>query len=303
MKTAIVIDNAGYLSEEEVKKLNIAKVIPISFIVNGEEYYQDVNMTYDQFYKFLEDKNTSVSTSQPSIELVKEAWREVLKDNDEIIYIPLSSGLSEACNSALNASREEEFIDRVYVANNQRVSFMNKFSIYEARCLVDEGKTAKEIKAYLEEVRGECGAYIAVDDIAYLKKGGRVTPAAAAIATILHIKPILQVHGGKLDAYGKIMSMKLAKNKLITATRKEVEDRFSEEYEQGKIVFSVIHTNPNINSPEIEKFKNEVSEQLSNMRLFSTDPLPLFVACHTGPGTLAVGYCVDRLGVMEKYCQ
>ena len=303
MKTAIVIDNTGFMSDEELKKLNIAKVVPISFIVNGEEYYHNVNMTYEDFYNFLKNKNTSVSTSQPSIEIVKEAWREVLKDNDEIIYIPLSSGLSESCNSAINASKEEEFADRVFVANNQRVSFMHKFSVYEAKYLLDEGKTAKEIKTYLEEVRGECAAYIAIDDISYLKKGGRVTPAAAAIATILNIKPILQLHGGKLDAYGKIMSMKLAKNKLITAIRKEIEDRFGKEFEQGKIILSIVHTNPVLNSPEIEKFKNEVSEQFPGMKFFALDPLPLFVACHTGPGTLAVGYCVDRLGVFEKYCK
>ena len=190
-KVALVIDNSAAMTEEDFKKAKISKIVPISFIVNGNEYYENENMSYEEFYKFLLDKKTDVSTSQPSVEVVKEAWRDVLKEYDEIVYIILSSGLSEACNSALNASHDEEFEGRVHVVNNQRVAYMNKMAIFEARHMIDNGKSGKEIKQHLEDTKNECGVYIAVDTLKYLKKGGRVTPAAAAIGTLLNIKPIL----------------------------------------------------------------------------------------------------------------
>ncbi len=298
-KVALVIDNSSGMDAEEIKKLNVAKIIPISFIVNGEEYYENENMTYSQFYDFLKDKKTDVSTSQPSIEFVKEGWREVLKTHDEIIYILLSSGLSEACNSAINASHEEEFEGRVFVANTQRVAYMNKMSMLEARHLIDAGKSGREIKEYLEKTRSECGVYIAVDTLKYLKKGGRVTPAAAAIGTLLNIKPILQIHGGKLDAYAKVMSMKQARAKMIAATRKEIEEKFPEEAKQGRVYIGMAHSNPDKNAQEVKDFIAEVKQAFPNLPFFTCDPLPLFIVCHTGPGALAVGYCVDRMGIIK----
>ena len=153
-KVALVVDNSGSLTREEEQLLNINKIIPISFIVNGEEYYENKNMSYSDFYDFLNDKNTTVSTSQPSIEFVKEEWREVLKSYDEIVYIVLSSGLSEACNSAINASNDDEFLNRVFVVNNQRVAFMNKMAMFQARHLINQGKSGKEIKEYLSKITG-----------------------------------------------------------------------------------------------------------------------------------------------------
>ena len=297
-KVALVIDNSGSLTDEEIKKLKIAKLVPISFVVNGEEYFENENLSYNDFYNFLQDKKTEVSTSQPSIEVVKNAWREVLKDYEELVYIILSSGLSEACNTAINASHEEEFEGRVFVVNNQRVAYMNKMSMFEARFLIDQGKSGKEIKDYLEKTKSECGVYIAVDTLRYLKKGGRVTPAAAAIGTLLNIKPILQIHGGKLDAYAKVMSMKSARAKMIQATKKEIEEKFPEELKQGKVYLGMAHSFQDLNATELDDFYNEVKSQL-DIPLFTFDPLPLFVVCHTGPGSLAVGYVVDRLGVVE----
>ncbi|MBE5740930.1 MAG: DegV family protein [Clostridiales bacterium] len=297
-KVALVIDNSGSMTPEEMEQIKVLKMIPISFIINGEEYFENKNMTYTEFYNYLTDKKTDVSTCQPSIEVIKEAWREILKEYDEIVYIILSSGLSESCNTSINASHEEEFEDRVFVVNNQRVAFMNKMPMYEARYMIDHGKSGCEIKEYLEKTKGECGAYIAVDTLKYLKKGGRVTPAAAAIGTLLNIKPILQVHGGKLDAFAKVMSMKQAKNKMIQATRKEIEERFPEEAKQGKVYIGMAHSMQDPNSPELKAFEAEVREQFSDMPFFTHDPLPLFIVCHTGPGAMAVGYCVDRMGVI-----
>ncbi len=299
-KVALVIDNSGSLTKEEMKKIKVTKQVPISFIVNGEEYYEDKNMSYEEFYKFLQDKNTDVSTCQPSIELVKEEWREILKEYDELVYIILSSGLSESCNNAIKASHEEEFEGKVFVPNNQRVAFLNKIQMFQARAMIDAGKSAKEIKDYLEQTKADTGVYIAVDTLKYLKKGGRVTPAAAAIGTLLNIKPILQIHGGKLDAYAKVMSMKQAKAKMIAATRKEIEDRFPEEAKNGQVYIGMAHSFADKNAPELKIFEEEVKTAFADYPFFTHDPLPLFIVCHTGPNAMAVGYCVDKTGEIAK---
>lgn len=298
-KIALVVDNSGSLTKEEMEKINVTKVVPISFIINGEEYYEDENMTYEEFYAFLKDKNTEMSTSQPSIEMVKEEWREILKEYNEIVYIILSSGLSESCNVAINASHDPEFEGKVFVPNTQRVAYMNKMAMFEARSMIDAGKSGKEIKQYLEETRSDCGVYIAVDTLKYLKKGGRVTPAAAAIGTLLNIKPILQIHGGKLDAYAKVMSMKQAKSKMINATRKEIEERFPEEAKQGKVYIGMAHSFADKNAQELKDFEKEVKEAFAEYPFFTYAPLPLFIVCHTGPGAMAVGYCVDKMGIIK----
>ena len=299
-KVALVVDNSGSLTKEEMEKIHITKMIPISFIVNGEEYYENQNMTYEEFYKFLADKKTDVSTSQPSIEMIKEEWRGILKDYDEIVYIILSSGLSESCNTAINASHTDEFEGKVFVVNNQRVAYTNKMAMFEARYMIDNGKSGKEIKEYLEKTRSECGIYIAVDTLKYLKKGGRVTPAAAAIGTLLNIKPILQIHGGKLDAYAKVMSMKQARAKMITATKKEILERFPEEAKEGKVYIGMAHSNANLNAQELKDFREEVARAFPEYPFFTFDPLPLFIVCHTGPNAMAVGYGVDRMGIIKK---
>ena len=299
-KIALVIDNSGSLTKEEMEKIKVTKVIPISFIINGDEFYEGENMSSEEFYQFLKDKNTNVSTCQPSIENVKEEWRNILKEYNEIVYIILSSGLSESCNTAINASHEPEFEGKVFVPNTQRVAYMNKMSMFEARAMIDAGKSGKEIKEYLEKTKSDCGVYIAVDTLKFLKKGGRVTPAAAAIGTLLNIKPILQIHGGKLDAYAKVMSMKQAKAKMIAATRKEIEERFPEEAKQGKVYIGMAHSFADNNAQEIKDFEAEVRDAFSGYPFFTHDPLPLFIVCHTGPGAMAVGYCVDNMGVIKE---
>lgn len=298
-KIALVVDNSGSLTPEEIKKIRVTKMIPISFIVNGEEYYENQNMSYEEFYKFLADKKTDVSTSQPSIEMIKEEWRNILKDYDEIVYIILSGGLSESCNTAINASHTDEFEGRVFVVNNQRVAYTNKMAMFEARYMIDHGKSGKEIKDYLEKTRSECGIYIAVDTLKYLKKGGRVTPAAAAIGTLLNIKPILQIHGGKLDAYAKVMSMKQARAKMIAATQKEILEKFPEEAKEGKVYIGMAHSNPNLQAQELKDFREEVARAFPNYPFFTFDPLPLFIVCHTGPYAMSVGYCVNRMGIIK----
>lgn len=300
LKTALVIDNSAAITNEELSMLNIQKKVPISFVVNGEEYYEGENLSYEKFYQFLRDEDVVLSTSQPSIELVKDAWRSVLKNYDELVYIILSSGLSDACNTAVNASHLPEFDGKVFVVNNQRVSYMNKIAMYEASHLIKQGKTASQVKDYLEQVRGECGAYIAVNTLKHLKKGGRITPAVAAIGKLLNIKPILQVHGGKLDSYAKVMSERLAKSKIISATRNEILERFPKEFQQGLVSISIAHTFPDLNSAELVKFKQTVKDAFPECSFFVCDPLPLFIACHTGENALAVGYGVDRMQILPR---
>lgn len=300
-KVALVIDNSAGMPQEDVEKLNVAKVIPISFMVNGEEYYENVNMSYAQFFDFLQDKNCSVSTSQPSIEVVKEGWREVLENYDELVYLLLSSGLSEACNAAILASEYEEFKGRVFVVDNGGVSLLNKVPMFVARHMINQGKSAKEIKEYLESVKKEADAYIAVDTLKYLKKGGRITPATAAIGTLLNIKPILRVAGGggKLDSVAKVISFKLAKSKIVALLKKQIEENFSEEYKNGQVYICVAHTMADLESTELKDFISSVKKEFAEAPFFSSDPLPLFVTCHTGPGALAAGFVVDRTGAID----
>lgn len=300
-KVGLVVDNSGVLSKKNIEQANVFDVCPVPFIINGEEYFENKNLSYEQFYEFLKDKTVNISTSQPSIETVKAIWREALKNYDEIVYILLSSGLSESCNTSLNASHEQEFEGKVFVVNNQRVSYMNKASMLQAGELIKQGKSALEIKNYLEETRGDCAAFIAVDTLKYLKKGGRITPAAAAIGTLLNIKPILSVRSGKLDAHAKCMSMKMAKSKILQTIRKEVEEKFAEELKNGQVYLAIAHTNPDKNSQDLLDFKQEILEHFPDMKFFTVDPLPLFVACHTGPNALAAGYVIDKLNILDKY--
>ena len=302
-KVALVIDNSAGMPQEDIEKLNVAKVIPISFMVNGEEYYENVNMSYSQFFEFLQDKNANVSTSQPSIEVVKEGWREVLNEYDEIVHLLLSSGLSESCNVAIHASQDEEFSGKVFVVDNGGVSLLNKVPMFVARYMINQGKSAKEIKEHLESVKKEADAYIAVDTLKYLKKGGRITPAAAAVGTLLSIKPILRVAGGggKLDAAAKVVSFKLAKSKIISLLKKQIEENYSEEYKNKQVYISIAHTMADLNSNELQDFINCVKQEFADAPFFSKDPLPLFVTCHTGPGALAAGFVVDRTGAIDEY--
>ena len=176
-------------------------------------------------------------------------------------------------------------------------------AVAEACELINQGKSASDIKEYLEKTKSDSGIYLAVDTLKYLKKGGRVTPAAAAIGTLLSIKPILKVAGGggKLDAYAKVISMKQAKAKIINAVKKEIEEKYPEELKNGQVYIAMAHSMPDVNAKELLDFKQEVIDAFPECKLYCCDPLPLFVACHTGPSSLAAGYIVDRLGIIKNY--
>lgn len=282
-KVGIVTDNSCGLTIEEAEKLGI-KMTYIPFLINGEEYSEDKNLTREIFYEKL-TSSASISTSQPSIQAVKDAWDEALTIYDEIVYIPLSSGLSSGYQSAEFSSLE--YNGKVQVVNNKRVSVTLKISIFEALKLASSGKSAIEIKHILENNALDASIYIMVPTLKFLKKGGRVTAAAAAIGSLLSIKPILQIQGDKLDAYAKVLTIKQAKSKMINAIKKDIESRFNNIGDDKTIFISTAHTC--IDTTEYEDFKQEIEQEFGDKyTIMFNEPLPLAIACHIGPGALAI---------------
>lgn len=294
-KVGVVTDNSSGLTVEECKNLGVGLTF-IPFLINGEEFSEDKNLTKELFFEKL-NSSASVSTSQPSIQAVKDAWDEALKQYDEIVYIPLSSGLSSGYQSAEFSS--SEYGGRVQVINNKRVSVTLKITVFEALELAKAGKSAKEIKQILEDTAENSSIYITVPTLKYLKKGGRITAAAAAIGSLLSIKPILQIQGDKLDAYAKVLTMKQAKSKMINAIKKDIDTRFSKIRTNQSLIISLAHTCQNIE--DFEDFKAEVSQQLGEYTIKFTDHLPLAVACHIGPGALAIACSVTDEKVAKIY--
>ena len=283
MKTAILTDGNSGISLAEAKELGVT-VIPTSVIINGEVYFEDVTLTQEQFYEKLTG-DAQVSTSQPSIGSLIETWDELLKDYDELVYIPISTGLGQNYDTAFTLSQNEErFKGKVFVIDNQRVSVTQKQSVLDALKMAKEGKSGKEISQWLTETKMKSSIYIMVGTLKYLKKGGRLTPAVAAIGTLLKIKPVLQIQGYKLDQFAKVRKIADAKTTMVNALEKDLNTRFKEEVAAGKMVIAVAHTQ---NFEESEKFKEELQEHFPNIEVIYNDPLSLSVSCHIGPGSLA----------------
>ncbi len=253
------------------------------FTIEGEEYFEDINLSQEEFYKKLLDEDASISTSQPSIASVTEIWDELLKEYDQVVHIPMSSGLSMSCETATNFAKEYD--GKVFVVNNRRISVTQKQSVYDALKLAAEGKDGKEIEKILVETSMDSSIYIMVSTLKYLKRGGRVTPAAAAIGTLLKIKPVLQIQGGKLDTYAKVMNEKVARLKMIEAAKHDLETRFKELYEKGEMRLAVAYTNC---IDKANDFAQEIKNAIPNVDIISIDPLSLSVSCHIGSGALAV---------------
>ena len=283
MKTAIVTDSNSGITQIEAKELGIT-VVPMPALIDGDVYYEDLTLTQSQFYEKLEG-DAQVSTSQPNPIDVGEIWDKVLTENDEIVYVPMSSGLSETCHTLQHfAETEERFKDKVFVVDNQRISITQRQSVMDGLKLAKEGKSGKEIAKWLMDTKMQSSIYIMVGTLKYLKKGGLLTPAVAAIGTLLKIKPVLQIQGFKLDQFAKVRKLADAKTTMINALKNDLQTRFKELAEAGKMTISVAHTN---NYEEAEKFKEELKEQFPNIEFTYVDPLSLSVSCHIGPGALA----------------
>lgn len=278
---AIVTDSNSGISQAEAKELGIY-VIPMPFLVDGKLYFEDVDMNKEQFYHFLEN-DADLSTSQPSPGDVMDLWDKLLKEYDEIVHIPMSSGLSASCSTAMGLARDYD--GKVQVVDNQRISVTMQQSVMDAKHLVAAGKSAAQIKEILEKEALESSIYLMVDTLKYLKKGGRITPSAALLGSALNLKPILQIQGDKLDAYKKVRGVKAAKKNMLEATKKDVEGRFSDYVTKGQLKLHVAYTT---DEETARQWKEEVQSVFPDIAISRMDPLSFSVTCHTGPGVLAI---------------
>jgi len=282
-KVAVITDSNSGITQSQARELGIF-VLPMPFFINEETYFEDISLTQEQFYEMLRG-GAAIHTSQPSPDSVMRLWDQVLKEYDEIVHIPMSSGLSSSCQSAIMLARDYE--GKVQVVNNQRISVTQRQAALDAKLLVSKGMNALEIKDFLEKDKFNSSIYIMLDTLYYLKKGGRVTPAAAALGTLLKLKPVLQIQGEKLDAFAKARTTNQGKSIMISAIKKDIETRFGGMTEDKHIWLEIAHT---ANAEAAEVFKAEILEQFPGYDIH-IDPLSLSVACHIGPGALAFACC------------
>ncbi len=286
MKTAIVTDSNSGITQNQANELGVF-VVPMPVLIDGEQYFEDISLTQEQFYEKLK-ADAQVSTSQPSAYDVGEMWTDILKEYDNIIHIPMSSALSQTYATLAHLA-DTQFSGKVFVVDNKRISITMRQSVIDAKKMADEGKVPEEIVKFLTETGSQSSIYIMVDTLKYLKKGGRITPAVAAIGTLLKIKPVLQIQGGKLDQFAKVRKIADAKSTMLNAIKHDLETRFADLRAAGKMTLAVAHTQ---NPDEAEIFKNEVMSAFPDIEFTFTEPLSLSIACHTGPGTLAVAATV-----------
>ena len=277
-KVAILTDSNSGITQAQAKELGIF-VEPMPFYINGQLYYEDIDLSQDEFYEKL-TQGGEITTSMPITGNLMDNWDRILEDYDELVYIPMSSGLSSSCATAKMLS--DDYDGRVVVVDNQRISVTQKLSALEAKKLADMGKSAQEICDALMENKSLSTIYITVDTLEYLKKGGRLTPAVAAIGSLLKIKPVLSIYGEKLDKYSMALTVKAAKQTMIEALKKDMADVLHTD-NLDDVVISVAHTQ---NQEAAEKFKEELLQEFPGKEIW-VDPLSLSVSCHIGPGALA----------------
>ena len=281
-KIAIVTDSNSGITQAEAAELGVA-VLPMPFMINEETFFEDITLGQEELYERLES-GADVVTSQPSPEAVMDLWKETLKEYDEIVHIPMSSGLSGSCQSAVMLA--EDFDGKVQVVNNQRISVTQRQSVMDAKLLAERGMDAAEIREFLENDKFNSSIYIMLDTLYYLKKGGRITPAAAAIGTILRLKPVLTIQGDKLDAYAKARTANQGKSIMTSAIRNDMESRFGGAAPDN-IWLEVAYTK---DRQAAEQFAQELLKEFPGFDIV-INPLSLSVACHIGPGSLAVACC------------
>lgn len=285
-KVAIITDSNSGITQAQAKEMGVF-VLPMPFMIGDKEYFEDIDLTQEQFYEKLQDGD-NICTSQPALTQVTELWDKVLKDYDEIIHIPMSSGLSGSCQSAFMLSQEEPYDGKVFVIDNQRISVTQRQSVLDARDLAAQGRGGQEISNILMRDKMESSIYIMLDTLYYLKKGGRITPAAAAIGTLLKLKPVLQIQGEKLDAYSKARTSNIGKETMKNAIKNDIEKRFGGmEHALENVYLEIAYTK---DLESALKFKEEVLEEFPGFDIL-VNPLSLSVSCHIGPGALALACC------------
>ena len=282
-KIAIVTDSNSGITQAEGARRGI-HVLPMPFMIDEVTYYEDIDLTQEQFYEKLKS-GANIATSQPSPDSVTSLWDKLLQEYDEIVHIPMSSGLSGSCQSAMAFAADYD--GRVQVVNNQRISVTQRQSALDALQLAAAGKNAAQIKEFLENDKFNSSIYIMLDTLYYLKKGGRITPAAAAIGTMLRLKPVLTIQGEKLDAFAKARTTSQGKSMMINAIKKDINERFGGMTEDKHIWLQIAYTH---DRAAAEQFRTEVETEFSGYDIH-IDPLSLSVACHIGPGALALACC------------
>ena len=279
-KIAIVTDSNSGITQKEGKELGIS-VIPMPFYINEELYFEDITLTQDEFYQKL-NEDEDIKTSQPAPGDVLDLWEKLLEDHDEIVHIAMSSGLSSSCATA--AMLADDYDGKVQVVDNQRISVTQRQSVLDAMELAKRGLTAVQIKEKLEKVKFESSIYIMLDTLKYLKKGGRITPAAAAFGSALRLKPVLTIQGEKLDAYAIAKTKKQGVKKMLAAIEDDINKRFGGTDHMENIHMEIAHTK---NPEAAEDLKQQIIEKfgVTEVDLY---PLSLSIACHIGPGSIAV---------------
>lgn len=289
MRVAVVTDSNSGITQEQAGKLNIY-ILPMPFMIDGETFFEDIDLTQEEFYSKM-NAGADISTSQPSPQSVTDLWDRLLKEYDEVVHIPMSSGLSGACQTAMMLAGD--YGGKVQVVNNHRISVTQRQSAIDARNMAARGWGAASIREVLERTAGESAIYITVDTLKYLKKGGRITPAAAALGTLLKLKPVLAIDGEKLDAFSKARTMKQAKTTMTAAMSRDLEQRLGDK-EGRHTCLQIAHTQ---NQEAAMEFMECVKELYPGVPVF-TDRLSLSIACHIGPGALALA-CTKKLKELE----
>lgn len=280
-KVAIVTDSNAGIRQKEAKELGIF-VLPMPFTIDDQTYYEDINLTHEEFFE-KQLSGAEIFTSQPVVGNVKELWDQILKDYDEIVHIPMSSGLSGSCQTAMMLA--QEYDNRVFVVDSQRISVTQKYDVIDAKRLADQGKSGQEIHDILTENKLNASIYITVNTLDYLKKGGRITPAAALLGGMLKIKPILQIQGEKLDSFAKTRTMARGTKIMKEAIAKDIKERFGDDYHNVHICVAYTYDE----APALE-LKKELEEIYPGENIIC-DPLSLSVSCHIGPHSLAIAIC------------
>ena len=281
-RTAIITDSNSGITQKQAGEFGIY-VVPMPFYIDGELYYEDINLTQEAFYEKLEH-DAQISTSMPAMGDIMDLWNRLLNEYEEIVYIPMSSGLSGSCAAAAMLAEDEPYAGKVFVVNNQRISVTQRQSALDAAAMAQQGIGGEEIRKRLEETKFDSSIYITVDTLKYLKKGGRITPAAAALGTLLRIKPVLQIQGEKLDSFAKCRTMKHARQTMLDAIDKDLKERFHLADHPEQAIIAAAYT---CSLEEAADWKKQIQEHYPDHEIIM-NPLSLSVSCHIGPGSMAV---------------
>ena len=283
-KIAVMTDSNSGIMPGDGKYPDI-HVLPMPVIIDEKIYYEGIDISHTDFYR-MQSSGANITTSQPSPGDVTSMWKELLRTYDQVVFIPMSSGLSNTCQTASMLSGDEEFAGRVFVVNNRRISVPQLQSVLDAQILARDGKSGGEIRDILENEALDASIYIAVDTLEYLKKGGRITPAAAAIGTVLRLKPVLTIQGDKLDSFAKARGMKSAFRTMLGAVKEDISSRFSQLKDDELLKVGIANTE--MESDKLEMFKEEMKNNFPDMELVYS-PLTMSIGTHTGPGALGIG--------------